>query len=149
MVSRRARRSWLNKFFSTFPYGWPGIGLILLRLAVGISGLIHGAFFAHPGSSFPQWVLAWLEMIAGAVLIVGFLTPIAGIVVAARSLFLALPLLGSPDPTFHEGSIAPIYVAVISLVLVLVGPGAFSVDARLFGRREIIIPDVRRQPKHL
>ena len=36
---------------------------------------------------------------------------------------------------------AHLNLAIICIALALLGPGAFSVDARLFGRREIIIPD--------
>jgi hypothetical protein len=35
----------------------------------------------------------------------------------------------------------------MSAALVLLGPGAFSLDARLFGRREIIIPEGGRSPR--
>jgi len=34
---------------------------------------------------------------------------------------------------------------VLAIVIALLGPGAFSVDARMFGRREILIPVTRRQ----
>jgi hypothetical protein len=38
-------------------------------------------------------------------------------------------------------------LAAISVALVLLGPGSFSLDACLFGRREIIIPERRRPPQ--
>ena len=41
-------------------------------------------------------------------------------------------------------SIAHLNLAIVSVALVLLGPGALSLDARLFGRREIIIPDHKR-----
>ena len=43
----------------------------------------------------------------------------------------------------HISALAALNLAAISAALVLLGPGAFSVDARLFGRREIIIPEGR------
>jgi uncharacterized membrane protein YphA (DoxX/SURF4 family) len=43
----------------------------------------------------------------------------------------------------HISALAAFNLAVISAALVLLGPGAFSLDARLFGRREIIIPEGR------
>jgi hypothetical protein len=43
----------------------------------------------------------------------------------------------------HISALAAFNLAAISAALVLVGPGAFSLDARLFGRREIIIPEGR------
>ena len=46
----------------------------------------------------------------------------------------------------HISASAAFNLAAISAALVLLGPGAFSLDARLFGRREIIIPEGRVQP---
>jgi len=43
----------------------------------------------------------------------------------------------------HISALAAFNLAAISAALVLLGPGAFSLDARLFGRREIIIPEGR------
>ena len=45
----------------------------------------------------------------------------------------------------HISALAALNLAAISAALVLLGPGAFSLDARLFGRREIIIPEGRVQ----
>lgn len=55
-------------------------------------------------------------------LVVGFMTPAAAIATLVTALFLDAP-----------------YVAAIAAALALLGPGAYSVDARLFGRREIVI----------
>jgi uncharacterized membrane protein YphA (DoxX/SURF4 family) len=43
----------------------------------------------------------------------------------------------------HISTLAAFNMAAISAALILLGPGAFSLDARLFGRREIIIPEGR------
>jgi hypothetical protein len=43
----------------------------------------------------------------------------------------------------HINALAAFNLAAMSAALVLLGPGAFSLDARLFGRREIIIPEGR------
>jgi uncharacterized membrane protein YphA (DoxX/SURF4 family) len=47
----------------------------------------------------------------------------------------------------HISALAAFNLAAISAALVLLGPGAFSLDARLFGRREIIIPEGGRSPR--
>jgi len=47
----------------------------------------------------------------------------------------------------HISALAAFNLAAISAALVLLGPGAFSLDARLFGRREIIIPEGGRLPR--
>jgi hypothetical protein len=46
----------------------------------------------------------------------------------------------------HISALTAFHLAATSAALVLLGPGAFSLDARLFGRREIIIPEGRVQP---
>jgi len=47
----------------------------------------------------------------------------------------------------HISTLAAFSLAAMSAALVLLGPGAFSLDARLFGRREIIIPEGPRSPR--
>jgi hypothetical protein len=51
--------------------------------------------------------------------------------------------LTSKANNYHISTFAAFNLAAISAALVLLGPGAFSLDARLFGRREIIIPEGR------
>jgi uncharacterized membrane protein YphA (DoxX/SURF4 family) len=51
------------------------------------------------------------------------------------------------DAHRHGDALAALNMAAMSLALVLLGPGAISLDARLFGRREIIIPESRRFPR--
>jgi len=69
----------------------------------------------------------------GAVLavfiMIGLWTPIAGSLIAAVEVWTALAVPGDPD--------AAIIVAAVAATLAMIGPGAFSVDARLFGRKHI------------
>ncbi len=81
----------------------------------------------------------------GLVVIVGFLTPFACAVATLGYLISGVGLLFGPADR-HINAFAELNLAAMSLALVLLGPGAFSVDARLFGRREIIIPAGRRPP---
>jgi len=81
--------------------------------------------------SRPSFDGSWTSISIGSIavssavlLAVGFLTPIAGALGAAAA------LLGD-GPVCAE--------AAIAAALVLLGPGAYSADARLFGRREIVI----------
>ncbi|MFC5862906.1 TQO small subunit DoxD [Acidicapsa dinghuensis] len=84
-----------------------------------------------------------MELLVGIILVTGFLTPIAAAVAAIRTLCIGLPLLSAQDATLHADEFALLYLTVLSVALVLLGPGAFSIDACLFGRREIIIPKSR------
>jgi uncharacterized membrane protein YphA (DoxX/SURF4 family) len=131
----------LQKFFSTFPNGWPGIGLILLRFAIGLSATIQGAYdlIAPSGATAPTWVMGLAAIFVGAALLIGFLTPLAGAAAAIGNSTIGISLL------VESGAIPPkacteAELVVMSIAVVLLGPGAFSLDAHLFGRREIIIP---------
>jgi hypothetical protein len=75
-------------------------------------------------------------MAAGALLLAGLWTPVAGAVVGVFGLWSAISLPG--DPWVN------ILVGTMGAALALVGPGAWSVDARLFGWRRIEI----REPEN-
>ncbi len=83
-------------------------------------------------------------LLAGGALGVGILTPGAGMVAAVVGLVgAARPDLASSGG-LECGQNAALLIAVLSAAVALVGPGAFSVDARLFGRREIVLPPASR-----
>lgn len=63
-------------------------------------------------------------LFVAAPLAAGFMTPAAAVVAAATLWFCDAP-----------------WLAAIAIALALLGPGAYSVDARLFGRREIVIEE--------
>jgi uncharacterized membrane protein YphA (DoxX/SURF4 family) len=138
----------LQRFFSTFPSGAPGYGLLLLRVAVG--GLLIAAAiesFAGGGDvSLTGLGLALVAIPAGSALLVGVLTPAAATLAALTSLGAAATrtILGT---TGIPGSgLASVLVTIVAAALVMLGPGAFSLDARLFGRREIVVPRRRDSP---
>jgi uncharacterized membrane protein YphA (DoxX/SURF4 family) len=143
------RRHRLQKLFSTFPDGWPGVGLVLLRIAVAMNAIAQGicALMGSNGVTLTVWALGSLAIVAGLVFLVGFLTPVAGFVLTLGYLINGVALLVTTEASRHAHAYTSLYLAVISLALALLGPGAFSVDARLFGRLEIIIPDGRRRPR--
>jgi membrane protease YdiL (CAAX protease family) len=123
----------LQRLYSTFPGGSPGYGLLILRIALGITALFRGALqLSESGDSvFLNWIFGFFVIAAAIFLLVGFLTPVTGLIIFAGGL---LSLASNQDL-----SIA-IYTLVLAAAIVFLGPGAFSLDARLFGRREIVIP---------
>jgi uncharacterized membrane protein YphA (DoxX/SURF4 family) len=132
----------LLRVFSMFPDGLPGVGLFLLRAAAGAALLVQGAAYFVDWHDLPLLTvaIALLTIASGAALLIGYLTPFAGIVAGLISTGGAFSWLPVPNLYLFEARLTAILATVIVAALVCLGPGAFSLDARLFGRREIIIP---------
>ncbi len=81
-------------------------------------------------------------MAAGTLLLIGFLTMPAAAVAGLGAAGVALSLLPACNPMLLDRGLPIVLAATILLAVLLMGPGAVSLDARLFGRREIIIPPV-------
>ena len=122
----------LRRLFSTFARGLPGIGLLILRVVAGIAVCVDGANALRAGS-IGTLIPHILAAAAGILLLIGLWTPIAGTVVALVELWIAF----SP----HSDPWISILLAALGAALALLGPGAWSVDARLFGWKRIEIPD--------
>jgi putative oxidoreductase len=122
----------VQRLFSTFPEGPPGIGLVFLRAvaAIPLVQLVAGPLpLTAPLFANSQLLAA----ICSALLIVGLWTPIAGVVMALAELSsLIFPFSGA---SLH------VVLAALGAALAMLGPGAWSVDARLFGRKRIRIPN--------
>jgi|SRR5579871_4289964 len=86
-------------------------------------------FSLHPASG--QLSLTnGMECAAGLLLCAGLWTPIAGAVLAAVVVWSVVSTNGDPWPQM--------LVAGMAIALALLGPGAWSIDARLFGRKRLI-----------
>ena len=123
----------MQRFFSTFPNEWPGAGLLLLRLTLA-SALLADGTEALIGTGAAQ-ALAASSILAGALIAIGLWTPIAGVIVCVLQLGVVLTANGPIVPHLLQ--------AAVGLCLALLGPGAWSIDARLFGRRRVEIKHLR------
>lgn len=133
-------------FSITYPSGRPGVGLLLLRAAVGLAASAQGGVYLS-GRDEPSLLAAaacLLVVAAGSLLLLGFLTPLACVIVGLGG---AAAAFSSPPAVTHGllfGGLFFLPVVSTTAAALLLGPGAYSLDARLFGRREIIIPPASR-----
>jgi hypothetical protein len=130
----------VQRLFSTFPGGWPAVGLLLLRTAVGPTAILVGANYlgADLDPTVARLAAGVVGVASGASLLLGFLTPVSGAVVAIGSAAIALSWI--PASARSVGALPVMFVTIVATAIVLLGPGALSIDSYLFGRREIIIP---------
>lgn len=124
----------VRRLFSTFARGWPGAGLFIMRFVAGTAVVVRAVATLRGDPSIPMAVLAVIRIAAGTLLVGGLWTPVAGSVVAAIAIGLAVA----------NDDLAGGLLATIAIALVLIGPGAWSIDARLFGWKRI---DVRERTK--
>ena len=119
----------LQRLFSTFAGGWPGVGLLLQRLLIGTVLLRQGIVCLFGATVCAPIVPQTVGAVAGAFLLVGLWTPVAGTLVAIADGWILWSSGGSP--------VSSVTLAVLGATLAMIGPGAWSIDARLFGRRHI------------
>lgn len=131
----------MRLFFSGFPGGLPGLALLLLRAVLGIAIVVHAGWFVRgPGTSPVSWLLGLSGLASGCMLLIGFLTPLASLIVGLDVIGISLSDLPFNGIATFDSWLALIFGLTILIALVGTGPGRFSVDARVFGQREIIIP---------
>lgn len=127
------------------------IGILLVRLAVGITFAAHGAqkvFGWWEGPGFAKWSAgitrmglrpAWLwaaisagvEFFCGLLLVLGLLTPLASALLAAQSTYIVKVHLPRGFWSGKGGIEFPLQLLAGSLLVVATGPGAIALDSAL------------------
>jgi uncharacterized membrane protein YphA (DoxX/SURF4 family) len=120
----------VRRLFSTFARGWPSVGLLAMRLVAGTAFVAQALATLDGGARTPAPV-GLLAIVAGLLLLAGLWTPVAGALVATIGIWFAFTQAAEP--------LASVLLATIGAALALVGPGALSIDARLFGWKRIDI----------
>jgi putative oxidoreductase len=126
--------------------------LLLTRVTVGLVFFAHGwqklftngvdgtaAFFDQNGVPAPElsaWVAALVELVGGALLVLGLATPVVAIVLVLDMLGAYL-FVHSGNGLFAQenGYELVLVLGTAALVFAAVGPGRYSLDHLVFGRR--------------
>ncbi len=119
----------MKRLFSTFARGWPGAGILLLRLVAAVALPCQAILPAGTRQSAQSAIFPVLAIGVGVLLLLGLWTPIAGILTA---LFELRNMFSRCDNLWMC-----ILLGAVGVALAMIGPGAWSVDARLFGWKRI------------
>jgi len=122
----------LRRLYSTFAGGWPGTGLLLMRLVIGCVLVVRAGLWLWGDPPLNITIPAAILQIAGFLLMLGLWTPIVGTSVAVIEAWKILTLPGDRWLWLLLGT--------VSGALAMLGPGRWSIDARLFGWKRVEAP---------
>ena len=126
----------MQRLYSTFPDALPGFGLLVLRLSLAIGALKLGFAGASPAAYAAMSLVTVIAAVMAIAVALGIGTPIAASV---------LSLTIAYEASIGEQVSLSWALVGVGVSLVLIGPGAWSIDALIFGRRKISIQ--RRPPQ--
>jgi hypothetical protein len=123
-----------------YPGRCAGVGLLLLRVTVGVTAAVQAwRALASTNLDLLGAMPAVVLLVCGVALTIGIFTPLCSALVGVGyALGMFTPFDGVVLPRLDGG--AAVVGLAAAAALAMLGPGAFSVDCRLFGRREIFIP---------
>lgn len=141
----------MRRFFPSFMTGWGAAVLLFVRIVMGVAFILHGwpkvqnptgwmnAMGGEGVPSFLQALAALAEFGGGIALVLELLTPLAALGIVCQmlaALFLVHFPMGHPfvatgGPSYE----LPLVYLALAVLLLVVGPGRWSLDAVLFERR--------------
>ena len=147
----------MRRFFPILISGWGAAALLMVRLVMGVAFILHGwPKIQNPGSwmngmggegvsPFLQGLAALAEFVGGIAIVLGLVTPLAALGIVCQmlgALFLVHfprgdPFVGSGGPSYE----LPLIYLVLAILLIMLGPGRWSLDALLFGRPRVSTVD--------
>jgi hypothetical protein len=118
----------VQRLFSMFPTGAAGVALILLR--VSVAGTLFAQWMSQGNPAAHIWASTAVGLL-GVSICLGLFTPVSSIACCLIEVAMLLDMKGLA------------FIPLISSILVaaslgLLGPGAYSLDARMFGRRLVV-----------
>ena len=122
----------MQRLFSTFADGWPGAGLLLQRILAGTLVVYFGIINVVQNEKTGLSVLYVIAAVAGIFMLLGLWTPVAGIAIAITEVCILSARVGSLLPE--------ITLAGLAVTVAMIGPGMWSIDARLYGRKLLADP---------
>ncbi|MBV8487416.1 MAG: hypothetical protein JO161_03985 [Planctomycetaceae bacterium] len=129
MACPYSRNGAMQRLFTTFPNSWPGAALLLLRLTCTLPLMLDAASLGSSGVGTWAGGLLLAASAPAVLLFLGLYTPVAALMGTLIELSLAVT----------EPSFAAIHLtrAAIGVALMGLGPGAWSLDSRIYGRKRI------------
>jgi uncharacterized membrane protein YphA (DoxX/SURF4 family) len=118
-------------------------------MVVGVTAAVQGGMSLSTADqpTIPTLAAALLAIVSGVSLLIGFVTPGAAAVAGLSLAFLAISSFPGPATVLLLDRVGALCVAAVAGAVALLGPGALSLDARLFGRRELVFPHDSHQTR--
>jgi len=117
----------VQRLFSTFANGWPGAGLLLQRILTAVLLLRIGVAELSAAPLSLSMLPQLIGSLAGILLLAGLWTPIVGALIAGLEVWAVITGTGDMWTS--------LILVTLSGTIAMIGPGSWSLDARLFGRK--------------